>query len=128
MNRLELCYLALNPQRISEKFSATPIPRLFTANSILEESWPTIDAFIHSGLSATVSVYSVLLYKNTGSLTNNVVKAWSNLDMSIKQRHDVGPLGRVETRLRNGLTDRRRRGTFVILVYGPAGRFSVSMR
>jgi LemA protein len=40
---------------------------------------------------AAMSVYAALLYNNLVSLKHSVAKAWSNIDVLLKQRHDELP-------------------------------------
>jgi LemA protein len=51
----------------------------------------SIGTFIVLMLIAAVMVYMVLLYNNLVSLKHNVSKAWSNIDVLLKQRHDELP-------------------------------------
>ena len=50
-----------------------------------------ISSFIVLGLLAAVIVYGIVLYNNLVSLKHNVSKAWSNIDVLLKQRHDELP-------------------------------------
>lgn len=50
-----------------------------------------ISSFIVLGLLAAVVVYGVVIYNNLVSLKHNVSKAWSNIDVLLKQRHDELP-------------------------------------
>jgi LemA protein len=47
-----------------------------------------VSSFIFYGVIAVVIVYSISLYNNLVSLKHNVDKAWSNIDVLLKQRHD----------------------------------------
>ena len=40
------------------------------------------------GLLAVVIIYAVQLYNGLVSLKHNVDKAWANIDILLKQRHD----------------------------------------
>ncbi|HEY8353867.1 MAG TPA: LemA family protein [Methylophilaceae bacterium] len=40
---------------------------------------------------AIVGVYFVMIYNNLVNIKNNVAKAWSNIDILLKQRHDELP-------------------------------------
>ena len=50
-----------------------------------------VTSFIFFGIIAVVLVYSIALYNNLVSLKHNVDKAWSNIDVLLKQRHDELP-------------------------------------
>lgn len=50
-----------------------------------------VSSFIFYGVIAIVLVYAVALYNNLVSLKHNVDKAWSNIDVLLKQRHDELP-------------------------------------
>jgi LemA protein len=50
-----------------------------------------VSSFIFFGVIAVVIVYSITLYNNLVSLKHNVDKAWSNIDVLLKQRHDELP-------------------------------------
>jgi len=43
------------------------------------------------GILAVVLVYIVTVYNNLVSIKNNVAKAWANIDILLKQRHDELP-------------------------------------
>jgi len=43
------------------------------------------------GLLAAAVVYAVMLYNNLVQLKHNVTKAWANIDVLLKQRHDELP-------------------------------------
>ena len=47
--------------------------------------------FIFWGLLATFLGYIILIYNNLVSLKHNVGKAWANIDVLLKQRHDELP-------------------------------------
>lgn len=51
----------------------------------------SVGGFIFWGLVAILLVYIVLIYNNLVSLKHNVSKAWSNIDVLLKQRHDELP-------------------------------------
>ena len=51
----------------------------------------SVGGFIFWGLVAVLLVYIVTLYNNLVSLKHNVSKAWSNIDVLLKQRHDELP-------------------------------------
>ncbi len=51
----------------------------------------SVSGFIFWGIVATALVYIVLIYNNLVSLKHNVSKAWSNIDVLLKQRHDELP-------------------------------------
>ena len=50
-----------------------------------------ISDFIVWGLLATFVVYVIILYNNLVALKHNVSKAWANIDVLLKQRHDELP-------------------------------------
>lgn len=50
-----------------------------------------VSAFIFLGLLAVIVIYGIILYNNLVSLKHNVEKAWSNIDVLLKQRHDELP-------------------------------------
>ena len=50
-----------------------------------------VSSFIFFGVIAAVLVYSITLYNNLVTLKHNVDKAWSNIDVLLKQRHDELP-------------------------------------
>ena len=43
------------------------------------------------GIVAVVLIYGVSLYNNLVSVKNAVAKAWANIDVLLKQRHDELP-------------------------------------
>jgi LemA protein len=47
--------------------------------------------FVFFGLSLVAVSYGVLLYNNLVGLKHGVAKAWSNIDILLKQRHDELP-------------------------------------
>lgn len=51
----------------------------------------SVSGFIFWGVVAVALVYIVLIYNNLVSLKHNVSKAWSNIDVLLKQRHDELP-------------------------------------
>jgi LemA protein len=51
----------------------------------------SVSEFIFWGIVATALVYIVLIYNNLVSLKHSVSKAWSNIDVLLKQRHDELP-------------------------------------
>ncbi len=48
-------------------------------------------AMVFWGLLLAVSAYGVMLYNGLVQLKHNVAKAWSNIDVALKQRHDELP-------------------------------------
>ncbi len=50
-----------------------------------------VSGFIFLGVIAVLAVYAITLYNNLVSLKHNVDKAWSNIDVLLKQRHDELP-------------------------------------
>jgi LemA protein len=50
-----------------------------------------VSTFIFLGVLAALALYCVTLYNNLVSLKHNVDKAWSNIDVLLKQRHDELP-------------------------------------
>lgn len=51
----------------------------------------SVGGFIFWGLVAILLVYIVVIYNNLVTLKHNVSKAWSNIDVLLKQRHDELP-------------------------------------
>lgn len=47
--------------------------------------------FILLGIIVAVVLYAIFLYNNLVSIKHNVDKAWSNIDVLLKQRHDELP-------------------------------------
>ena len=50
-----------------------------------------VSGFIFLGVIAVLAIYAITLYNNLVSLKHNVDKAWSNIDVLMKQRHDELP-------------------------------------
>ena len=50
-----------------------------------------ITSFIIVGVLAAGILYAVMIYNNLVSLKHNVSKAWANIDVLLKQRHDELP-------------------------------------
>ncbi len=50
-----------------------------------------INDFIVWGLLATVVVYLIIIYNHLVALKHSVSKAWANIDVLLKQRHDELP-------------------------------------
>jgi LemA protein len=50
-----------------------------------------IALFVLLGLALLTVIYGVLLYNNLVGLKHGVAKAWSNIDILLKQRHDELP-------------------------------------
>ncbi len=50
-----------------------------------------ISSFIMLGILAALAIYTFMLYNNLVTLKHNVSKAWSNIDVLLKQRHDELP-------------------------------------
>ena len=50
-----------------------------------------VSTFIFLGVIAAIGLYAVTLYNNLVSLKHNVDKAWANIDVLLKQRHDELP-------------------------------------
>lgn len=50
-----------------------------------------IGGFIVLGIALAAFFYGVLIYNNLVTLKHNVDKAWSNIDVLLKQRHDELP-------------------------------------
>lgn len=50
-----------------------------------------IGTFIFWGIVAVLVVYTITIYNNLVSLKHGVSKAWSNIDVLLKQRHDELP-------------------------------------
>ena len=51
----------------------------------------TITGFIFWAVVVVLVVYLIIIYNNLVSLKHNVSKAWSNIDVLLKQRHDELP-------------------------------------
>ncbi|MBT8440310.1 MAG: LemA family protein [Gammaproteobacteria bacterium] len=50
-----------------------------------------VGTFIFWGIIAVVVIYAITIYNNLVSLKHGVSKAWSNIDVLLKQRHDELP-------------------------------------
>jgi len=50
-----------------------------------------VSDFIGWGVLATLVVYIIVIYNNLVSLKHNISKAWANIDVLLKQRHDELP-------------------------------------
>ena len=50
-----------------------------------------VSTFIFLGILAVAGIYAISLNNNLVSLKHNVDKAWSNIDVLLKQRHDELP-------------------------------------
>ncbi len=50
-----------------------------------------VSTIIFLGIVAAIVMYVVTIYNNLVSLKHNVSKAWSNIDVLLKQRHDELP-------------------------------------
>ena len=50
-----------------------------------------VSSFIFFGALAAIAIYAITLYNNLVTLKHNVDKAWSNIDVLLKQRHDELP-------------------------------------
>lgn len=50
-----------------------------------------IGDFIFWGILATLIVYIIVIYNNLVALKHNIGKAWANIDVLLKQRHDELP-------------------------------------
>ena len=50
-----------------------------------------IGTFVFWGVIAVLVVYTITIYNNLVSLKHGVSKAWSNIDVLLKQRHDELP-------------------------------------
>lgn len=50
-----------------------------------------ISTFIVLGLLAIVVIYLIVIYNSLVNIKHNVAKAWSNIDVLLKQRHDELP-------------------------------------
>ena len=56
-----------------------------------KENVMDITSFIIVGVLAAGILYAVMIYNNLVSLKHNVSKAWANIDVLLKQRHDELP-------------------------------------
>ncbi|MES9870662.1 MAG: LemA family protein [Sedimenticola sp.] len=50
-----------------------------------------ISTFVFLGIIAAVAIYAVMIYNNLVILKHGVSKAWANIDVLLKQRHDELP-------------------------------------
>ncbi|OOZ36589.1 LemA family protein [Solemya velesiana gill symbiont] len=50
-----------------------------------------ISTFVFLGIVAAVIIYVVMIYNNLVTLKHGVSKAWANIDVLLKQRHDELP-------------------------------------
>lgn len=50
-----------------------------------------IGTYIFLGVITVIAVYAITIYNNLVNLKHNVSKAWSNIDVLLKQRHDELP-------------------------------------
>ncbi len=50
-----------------------------------------VSTFTFLGVVVAAALYAIVLYNNLVSLKHNVSKAWSNIDVLLKQRHDELP-------------------------------------
>lgn len=50
-----------------------------------------ISSFVFWGVVAAIIIYLIVIYNNLVSLKHNVSKAWSNIDVLLKQRHEELP-------------------------------------
>lgn len=51
----------------------------------------SVTGFIILGVAAIAAVYLITIYNNLVQLKHNVAKAWSNIDVLLKQRHEELP-------------------------------------
>jgi len=51
----------------------------------------SISSFVTLGIIVLIAGYAVILYNNLVALKHRVAKAWSNIDVLLKQRHDELP-------------------------------------
>lgn len=51
----------------------------------------SVFAFVVLGVIAVIAVYFITVYNGLVALKHNVAKAWSNIDVLLKQRHDELP-------------------------------------
>lgn len=51
----------------------------------------SIGGFIFLGVVALLVIYFIVIYNNLVSIKHNVSKAWANIDVLLKQRHDELP-------------------------------------
>jgi len=50
-----------------------------------------IGTIIVLGVLAAIAAYAIMLYNNLVQVKHNVTKAWANIDVLLKQRHDELP-------------------------------------
>ena len=50
-----------------------------------------IGTIIVLGVLAAIVAYAIMLYNNLVQVKHNVTKAWANIDVLLKQRHDELP-------------------------------------
>jgi LemA protein len=50
-----------------------------------------ISTFVFLGIIVALAVYTIVIYNNLVSLKHGVSKAWANIDVLLKQRHDELP-------------------------------------
>lgn len=55
------------------------------------ENWVNISTFIVIGMATLITGYLIVLYNNLVAIKHRVAKAWSNIDVLLKQRHDELP-------------------------------------
>lgn len=51
----------------------------------------SVTTFIVLGIGAVAFLYAIILFNNLVTLKHNVSKAWANIDVLLKQRHDELP-------------------------------------
>ncbi len=51
----------------------------------------SITSYVLMGIGAFLLIYLIVLFNNLVSLKNNAKKAWANIDVLLKQRHDELP-------------------------------------
>ena len=64
---------------------------LATIGKLYEENVMDVTSFIVIGVLAAGLLYAIMLYNNLVALKHNVSKAWANIDVLLKQRHDELP-------------------------------------
>jgi len=64
---------------------------LGTIGKLYEENVMDVTGFIVIGVLAAGILYAIMLYNNLVALKHNVSKAWANIDVLLKQRHDELP-------------------------------------
>ena len=57
----------------------------------MEEASGSIGWFVAGGLLIGALLYGIAIYNNLVKLKHAVSKAWSNIDVLLKQRHDELP-------------------------------------